>query len=400
MSNSVLTNTRLATMSASGSAYGMINSGALAIEDGIIAWVGPATELPARFGGWSHQDLGGRLTTPGLIDCHTHLIFGGNRAREFELRLQGASYEELSRAGGGIGSTVQATRATANADLLESALTRIDAMIAEGVTTIEIKSGYGLDEETELRMLRVAREIQTVRPVQIQTTFLGAHALPPEYANDSDGYIDDVCLPALERAHAEGLVDAVDAFCEGIGFSIAQVTRVFNTAGRLGLRVKLHAEQFSNLNGAALAAEHQAISADHLEHLDEAGVRAMAAAGTVAVLLPTAFYTLRETVVPPVQLLRQHNGAIAIATDCNPGSSPTASLLLTMNMACTLFRLTPEEALAGITRHAAAALGLNDRGVLAVGLRADLAIWNVEQPAELAYRIGFNSLHQRITRAA
>jgi imidazolonepropionase len=334
--------------------------------------------------------------TPAPIDCHTHIVFGGNRAREFEMRLEGASYEEVARAGGGIVSTVKATRGASEEELLAAALARVDALIAEGVSTIEIKSGYGLDTETELRMLKVARSIAAARPVRIRTSFLGAHAVPPDYAGNADGYIDEVCIPALAAAHEAGLVDAADGFCEGIAFSPAQIARVFDKAQTLGLPVKLHAEQLSNLGGARLAAGYGALSADHLEHLDEEGAVAMAAAGTVAVLLPGAFYTLRETKVPPVDLFRRLGVPMAVATDCNPGSSPLASILLAMNMASTLFRMTPEEALAGVTREAAKALGLDDTGTIAPGLRGDLAIWDVEHPAELAYRIGFNPLHERV----
>ena len=365
--------------------YGLVEGG-IAIADGRIKAVGPEVA-----GG---EDLGGRLVTPGLIDCHTHLVFGGNRAREFEMRLEGASYEELARAGGGIMSTVRATRAASEDALVAGALPRLDALIAEGVTTVEIKSGYGLDHDTELRMLRAARRLGRDREVTVATSFLGAHAVPAD--TDADAYIDQVCLPALEAATAEGLADAVDGFCEGIAFTPDQIARVFDRAAALGLPVKLHAEQLSNLGGAALAARYGARSADHLEYLDTDGVAAMAKAGTVAVLLPGAFYTLRETQLPPVQALRDAGVPIAIATDCNPGSSPLASILLAMNMACTLFRMTPEETLMGVTRHAARALGLPDRGTIAPGLRADLAIWDVAEPAELAYRIGFNPLHRRI----
>ncbi len=396
----LLTDLSAATMVAGDGAYGMIENAAIAITDGRIAWVGPATELPAAFSGLAVRELGGRLVTPALIDCHTHVIFGGDRAREFEMRLQGASYEEVARAGGGIVSTVTATRAASEAELLAGALPRVDAMIAEGVSVIEIKSGYGLNMETERAMLRAARAIAGTRPVRIATSFLGAHAVPPEFAGRAEAYIDEVCIPTLRAAHAEGLVDAVDGFCEGIAFSPAQIARVFDVAKELGLPVKLHAEQLSNLGGAKLAASCGALSADHLEYLDDEGVRAMAAAGSVAVLLPGAFYTLRETRVPPVEAFRRHGVPMALATDCNPGSSPLTSLLLSMNMGCTLFRMTPEEALAGVTRHAARALGLSDCGTIAPGQRADLAIWSVDHPAELAYRIGFNPLHARMIGGA
>jgi len=387
----ILRNATLATMTAG---YGLVEGGAVVIQGDRIAWAGPDADRPAAQG--EEIDLGGRLVTPGLIDCHTHLVFAGDRAREFEMRLQGASYEEVARAGGGILSTVRATRAATEDDLLAGALPRADQMLARGVTCIEVKSGYGLDIETELRMLRAARRIAQQRPVRVLTTFLGAHALPPDHASRHDDYIAECVLPALDAAHAEGLVDAVDGFCEGIAFSPAQIARVFAAAGALGLPVKLHAEQLSNLHGAALAARHGALSADHLEYLDEDGVRAMAAAGTVAVILPGAFYTLRETRMPPIELLRRHGVAMAVATDCNPGSSPMTSLPLAMNMACTLFRMTPEEALAGATTHAAKALGLTDCGRIAPGCRADLAVWDAAHPAELSYRIGATPLHARI----
>nr|WP_319517042.1 imidazolonepropionase [uncultured Cohaesibacter sp.] len=376
--------------------YGLIPDGALAIENETIAYCGPLATLPEDMKDWPSRDVDGALVTPALVDCHTHIVFGGNRAREFEMRLEGATYEEIARAGGGIVSTVTATRAANEDALLASALPRVDTLIAEGVTTLEIKSGYGLDIESELKMLRVAKRIAKERPVTVRTSYLGAHAVPADYKGKPDLYLDEVCLPALKQAHEEGLVDAVDGFCEGIAFSPEQIARVFEAAKALGLPVKLHAEQLSNLGGAALAAKFGALSSDHLEHLDEAGVKAMAEADTVAVLLPGAFYTLRETQSPPVDLLRKHGVSMAISTDCNPGTSPLTSLLLTINMACTLFRLTPEEALSGVTRNAAKALGLADRGMLQKGLRADIAIWNAAHPAELAYRIGFNPLKDRI----
>jgi len=392
----LLTNLNLATMVAGSGAYGLVERAAIAIEAGRIAWCGRTDSVPPDYAGWQQDSLDGRLVTPALIDCHTHIVFGGNRAREFEMRLQGATYEEVARAGGGIVATVSATRTASGQELLNSALSRVDALLAEGVSVIEIKSGYGLDVETELAMLRVARKIATQRPVRVKTSFLGAHAVPAEYKGRADAYIDEVCIPALGKAHDEGLVDAVDGFCEGIGFMSAQIERVFRKATELELPVKLHAEQLSNLGGAKLAAGYGALSADHLEYLDEAGVEAMSRAGTVAVILPGAFYTLRETQAPPIDLFRKHKVAMAVATDCNPGSSPLTSLLLTINMACTLFRMTPEEALAGATRNAASALGLTDTGTVAAGKRADLAVWNVEHPAELAYRIGYNPLHSRI----
>jgi imidazolonepropionase len=390
----LLTDLCAATMSPGGEAYGLIDEAAIAIEGGAIRWVGALRDLPGDLADWPRRSLSGRLVTPALIDCHTHLVHGGNRAREFEMRLEGATYEEIARAGGGIVSTVSATRAEDEAGLLRAALGRVDALIAEGVSTIEIKSGYGLDRETELKMLRVARRIGELRPVTVVTSFLGAHAVPG--GEDADRYIDTVCLPALEAAHAEGLVDAVDGFCEGIAFDTAQIARVFDRARALGLPVKLHAEQLSHIGGTALAARYSALSADHVEYAGDADAAALAQAGTVAVLLPGAFYTLRETQAPPVQAFREAGVAMAVATDLNPGSSPLGSLLLAMNMACTLFRLTPEEALAGTTRHAARALGLGDRGEIRAGLRADLAVWDVETPAELSYRIGTNPLYTRI----
>ena len=386
----LLTNATLATMT---NGTSLMEGAAILIEDDHIAWVGPMADAPACA---DSRDLGGRLVTPGLIDCHTHLVHGGNRAREFEMRLNGASYEAVARAGGGIISTVRATREASEADLLASALLRLDRMLAEGVTTVEVKSGYGLTVADELKMLRVARGLTKARPVTVHVSFLAAHAVPPEFTGRADAYIDEVCLPALRAAHAEGLVDSVDGFCEGIAFSPAQIERVFVEARRLGLPVRLHAEQLSNLGGAALAARHGALSADHLEYLDAAGAQAMAQAGTVAVILPGAFYTLRETQLPPIDLLRQHGVRMAVATDCNPGTAPMTSLTLAMNMACTLFRMTPEEVLAGVTLHAAAALGLSDRGRIAPGQRADLAIWEARHPAELSYRIGATPLYARI----
>ena len=392
----VLTSLLAATMQVDCAPYGLIEDAAIVVIEGKITWVGARTALPAEFAGMRVQELGGRLVTPALIDCHTHVVHGGNRAVEFEMRLQGASYEEIARAGGGIVSTVTATRIASHDDLVAAALPYVDALIGEGVATIEIKSGYGLEQSTELRMLRVARRIAELRPVLVRTSLLVAHAVPLDYKGRADAYIDEVCIPTLRVAQAAGLVDAVDGFCEGIAFSPDQIERVFSVARELGLPVKLHAEQLSNLGGAALAARFGAISADHLEYLDEDGVAALAASGTVGVILPGAFYTLREVQKPPIDLLRQYGVPMAVATDMNPGSSPMASLLLAMNMACTLFRLTPAEALAGVTTHAARALGLTDRGTLALGQIADLAVWNCSHPSELAYRIGFNPLYQRI----
>ncbi|MDE4134581.1 imidazolonepropionase [Phaeobacter sp. QD34_3] len=385
-----------ATMALDGPAYGLIPEAALAVEHGSIAWVGPEAELPGAFDTWRRQDLEGRLITPALIDCHTHLVFAGDRAREFEMRLNGATYEELARAGGGIASTVAATRAASEEELIRTALPRLDALIAEGVSTVEVKSGYGLDRETELTMLRAARRLGELRPVTITTTFLGAHAVPPEYEGRAEAYLSEVCLPTLRAAHGEGLVDAVDGFCENIAFLPSQIDLVFQCASELGLPVKLHAEQLSHQGGTALAARHRAQSVDHLEYATEADAIAMAEAGSVATILPGAYYTIRETQAPPIALFRKHGVPMALATDCNPGSSPMTSLLMAMNMGCTLFRMTPEEALAGVTSHAARALGLRDRGQIAPGLRADLAVWDVQHPAELSYRIGFNPLHMRI----
>ncbi len=387
----VLANARLATMTEP-----FEPSGAVVIGGGKILWAGPQNDLPEVHAKAERQDMEGRLITPAFIDCHTHLVYGGNRAREFEMRLEGASYEEVARAGGGIVSTVSATREASEEELLAQALPRLDALIAEGVSCVEVKSGYGLDIDTELAMLSVARRLAEVRPVRVRTSFLGAHAVPSEYTGRSDAYLDEICIPALRAAHAQGLVDAVDGFCEGIAFTPAQIERVFAVARDLGLPVKLHAEQLSHLGGTALAARFGALSADHVEYATDADASAMAASGTIAVLLPGAFYYIRETKIPPVAAFRSHGVPMALASDCNPGSSPLASLLLTMNMACTLFRLTPDEALRGVTVHAARALGLKDTGTVAPGMRADLAVWNVETPAELAYRIGFNSLHTRI----
>lgn len=394
----VLTALRLATMVAGTVPYGLVENGAVAIgADGRIAWCGSAADLPAQFASWPSRSLGGRLVTPGLVDCHTHIVHGGNRAREFELRLEGASYEEIARAGGGIVSTVAATRAANEDDLVASALPRLNTLIGEGVTTIEIKSGYGLTIADEMRMLAAARRLGRERGVRVVTSWLAAHAVPAEYKGRSQAYLDEVALPGLEAAHAAGLVDAVDGFCEGIAFSPAEMAQVFDRAKALGLPIKLHAEQLSDLGGAKLAAHYGALSADHLEYLGQDGVDAMAASGTVAVLLPGAFYTLRETQAPPVAALRAAGVPIALATDCNPGSSPLTSLLLAMNMGATLFRLTPEECLAGATREAARALGLaGEIGTIEAGKRADLAVWDIAEPAELTYRIGFNPLHERI----
>jgi imidazolonepropionase len=379
----ILTNVRIATMV---KGYGLIDNGTVEIEDGVIKSIG--MEAPTGEG----IDCGGRLLTPGLIDCHTHLVYGGNRAHEFEQRLNGATYADIAKAGGGIMSTVRATRAASGEELLESALRRLDSMLAEGITTIEIKSGYGLDVETEVKMLRVARNLGTLRPVDVKTTFLGAHTFPQEFKENHEEYLNLVCNQALPRIVSEGLADAVDAFCEGIAFSVEETEAVFKAAKSHSLPVKLHAEQLSNLGGAKLAARYSALSVDHIEYLDEDGVESVAKSGTVAVLLPGAFYYLREKQAPPVASLRTHKVPIAIATDLNPGSSPVHSLLTTMNMACVLFGLTPEEALLGVTANAARALGLSDRGTIAIGQKADLALWKVERPGDLSYPLGFNPL--------
>ncbi|MBC8258234.1 MAG: imidazolonepropionase [SAR324 cluster bacterium] len=389
-------NVQIATMTTD-KPYGLIENGAVVISAGLIQWVGPEKELPDDFAGLQVKNLEGRLITPALIDCHTHLVYGGSRATEFELRLKGASYEEISRSGGGIISTVTATRNASEEELFSQSLPRFDALLAEGVGTVEIKSGYGLDIETEIKMLRVARKLGKERNVRVKTSFLGAHAIPPEFSGKAEAYIDFVCEDVLPFVHEEKLADTVDGFCENIAFSPKQISRVFDKATALGLPVKLHAEQLSNLGGAALAANFGALSADHLEYLDEAGVQALSKSGTVAVVLPGAFYTLGETQLPPLNSLRKAGVPLAIATDCNPGSSPLTSLLLCMNMACTLFRMTPEEALSGVTRVAAQALGIgNEVGTIEAGKKAELAVWNVDQPAELAYQMGYNPLAEML----
>ena len=389
---------RLATLAPGRPGLGIVERGAVAAKDGRIAFAGHAADLPTGWDARHRVALDGRWVMPGLVDCHTHLVYAGERAREYELRLGGASYEDIARAGGGIVSTVKATRAASEDDLVRASLPRLDRLLAEGVTTIEIKSGYGLDSKTEMRMLRAARRLAQEREVDVVTSFLGAHALPPEANGDKEHYIDEVCsmIPAIAR---ERLADGVDAFCENIAFSPQQTARVFAAAQEAGLPVKLHADQLSNLHGAKLAAEHGALSADHLEYTDKGGVMAMARSGTVAVLLPGAFYVLREKQVPPVDELRGQRVPIAIGTDCNPGTSPITSLLVVTNMAATLFRLTIDEAVAGVTREAARALGrLGEIGTLEPGKWCDLAIWDIERPAELVYRIGFNPLHTRVWR--
>jgi imidazolonepropionase len=395
--DTIWTHAHLATMAPDRPGLGIVEDGCVAARDGRIVFAGAAADLPGDARATETINCGGRWITPGLVDCHTHLIFGGHRANEFAMRLDGATYEEISHAGGGIASSMRATRAASEAELVASGLKRLDHLISEGVTTIEIKSGYGLDQDTEIRCLRAARQLGRERAVSVVTSFLGAHAMPPEADGDKDAYIDRVCnemLPAIAKLN---LADAVDAFCEGIAFSPAQTARVFAAAKAHGLPVKLHADQLSNLHGARLAAEHGALSADHLEHTDEDGVIAVTRAGTVAVVLPGAFYALRETQAPPIALFRKHGTHLALATDSNPGTSPLTSLLLAMNMGATLFRLTVDECLLGVTREAARALGkLHEIGTLEAGKFCDLAIWDIEQPAELAYRIGFNPLHARV----
>lgn len=394
--DAVWVNANLATMTNSAVPYGAVTEGAIAVKDGLIAYVGPMQALPAfdRLA-TPLYDVAGQWILPGLIDCHTHLVYAGNRANEFELRLQGATYQQIAAAGGGIASTVRATREASHETLFTLAKDRLNALQAEGVTTVEIKSGYGLDLASEQKMLEVAALLAEHHPLNVVKTFLGAHTLPPEFNNNADAYIDSVCQ-MLPRLQQQGLVDAVDVFCEGIGFSVAQSRKVFAAAQVLGLPVKAHAEQLSNLGGSALVAEFAGLSADHIEFLDEAGVAAMAQAGTVAVLLPGAYYFLRETQLPPIALLRQYQVPLAIASDLNPGTSPFCSLQLMLNMACTLFRLTPEEALLGVTRHAASALGLADRGILAAGMRADFGCYAMSQPAELCYQYGVKPLRQLV----
>jgi len=386
--DSIWLNARLATM-VPGAPFGAIEDGAIAVRGGRIAWVGPRAELPPDTAATVH-DANGRWITPGLIDCHTHIVFGGDRSREFALRLEGATYEEIARAGGGIRSTVTKTREASEASLYDSARRRLSSLMAEGVTTVEIKSGYGLDIESECKTLRVARRLGAALPVSVMTSFLGAHALPPEYEGRSGDYIDLVAGAMMDAVVADGLADAVDVFAENIAFTADEAARVFLAAKRHGLPVKLHADQLSDQGGAALAAKFRALSAEHLEYASDAGIAAMGAAGTVAVLLPGAYYFLRDTKPPPVASMRRHGVEIAIASDCNPGSSPAVSLLLMLNMACTLFRLTPEEALAGVTRVAAKALGLSDRGTIDQGKVADFVVWDVGHPAELGYWIGAN----------
>ncbi|MFO1325218.1 MAG: imidazolonepropionase [Burkholderiales bacterium] len=387
----LLVDAHVATMRDGGDPYGAIRNGAIGVRGDAIAWVGARGDLPRDATSAQTLHCHGAWITPGLVDCHTHLVYAGNRAHEFESRQKGATYADISRAGGGIASTVRATRAASEAELAAQSLPRLMAMAAEGVTTVEIKSGYGLDTASELKQLRVAREVAREADVAVRTTLLAAHALPPEFAGRADDYVDYVCRDTIPAAAREGLADAVDAYCETIGFTAAQTRRVFAAAQAQGLPAKLHADQLSDMDGARIAADASALSADHLEYANDAGVAAMAKAGTVAVLLPGAFYALRETKLPPIAALRRERVPMAVATDCNPGTSPTTSLPLMLNMACTLFGLTPEEALAGATVHAAHALGLHDRGRVAAGLRADLACWAIGEPAEIAYRIGGNA---------
>ncbi len=391
----LITDCHVAAMTEGGEPYGAIEDAAILIKDGRIAWVGPRAGLPVHKAVETDR-LGGRWVTPGLVDCHTHLVFGGDRSGEFEQRLEGATYEEIARAGGGIVSSVRATREESEDQLYASALARLEGLKATGVTTVEIKSGYGLDHDSELKMLRVARRIGREAGVRVRTSYLGLHAVPPEHKADRAVYVDKAVGEILPAAHAEGLVDAVDAYCEPIAFLVEEVSRLFDKAEELGLPVKLHADQLSDGGGAALAARYQALSADHIEHTTEAGVKAMAEAGVVAVLLPGAFLMLRETQAPPIALLRRHGARMAVATDCNPGTSPVASMTAAINLACVQFRLTPEEALAGATRNAARALGLQDEiGTLEAGKAADLAVWDISRPAELAYWLGKPLLHRR-----
>ncbi|WP_416336271.1 imidazolonepropionase [Brevundimonas bullata] len=395
LADRLLTDCHVAAMTEGGQPYGAIEDAAILIKDGRIAWVGPRVDLPVHKA-VETDSLGGRWVTPGLIDCHTHLVFGGDRSGEFERRLEGATYEEIARAGGGIVSSVKATRDASEDSLYASACKRLEGLKATGVTTVEIKSGYGLDHDSELKMLRVARRMGREAGVRVRTSYLGLHAVPPEHKADRAAYVDKAVDDILPAAHAEGLVDAVDAYCEPIAFTTDEVARLFDKAEALGLPVKLHADQLSDGGGAALAARYHALSADHIEHTTEPGVKAMAEAGVVAVLLPGAFLMLRETQAPPVALLRQHGVRMAVATDCNPGTSPVASMTAALNLACVQFRLTPEEAIAGATRHAARALGLQDEvGTVEAGKAADLAVWHISRPAELCYWLGAPLLHRR-----
>ena len=392
----LIRNATLVPMTDSQDDFYIINNGAIAIDGDLIVWSGFEKDIPKEYTNYNEYNAKGKLVTPGLIDCHTHLVFGGNRSHEFNMRLNGKSYQEIAKAGGGIASTMKATRQASFDDLLSSAIVRLDDMIANGVTTVEVKSGYGLDVETECMMLRVARKLEALRPIRIKTSFLGSHGIAPEYKNNPDNYIKDVCLPALIKANEEGLVDAVDGFCETVALNVEQLTEVFNLAQKLNLPIKLHAEQLSHSGGVNLATSYGAISIDHLEYANEEDAKLMSNSGSVAVILPGAFYTLNETQKPPIELFRKYKVPMAIATDCNPGSSPLTSILLTMNMASTLFKITPLEALSGVTKHAAKALSLKNLGMIQPGMIADLAIWNLEHPSEFSYRIGFNALNKRI----
>ena len=392
----LIRNAKLVPMSDDQDDFETTNNGAIAIDGEQIVWSGEEKNIPNKYKKYNEYNAKGKLITPGLIDCHTHLVFGGNRSTEFNMRLNGKSYQEIAKAGGGIASTMKATREASFDDLLSSSLVRLDDMIGNGVTTVEIKSGYGLDIETECLMLRVAKRLESLRPIRIKTSFLGSHGIAPEYKNNPENYIKEVCLPALKKANEEGLVDAVDGFCETVALNVEQLKEVFDLAQKLNLPIKLHAEQLSHSGGVKLATSYDAISIDHLEYANEEDAKLMSKSGSLAVILPGAYYTLNETQKPPIELFRKYNVPMAIATDCNPGSSPLTSILLAMNMASTLFKITPLEALSGVTKHAADALSLKDLGQIKPGMIADLAIWNLEHPSEFSYRIGFNALYKRI----
>ena len=392
----LIRNAKLVPMSDDQDDFEITNNGAIAIDGEQIVWSGEEKNIPNKYKKYNEYNAKGKLITPGLIDCHTHLVFGGNRSTEFNMRLNGKSYQEIAKAGGGIASTMKATREASFDDLLSSSLVRLDDMIGNGVTTVEIKSGYGLDIETECLMLRVAKRLESLRPIRIKTSFLGSHGIAPEYKNNPENYIKEVCLPALKKANEEGLVDAVDGFCETVALNVEQLKEVFDLAQKLNLPIKLHAEQLSHSGGVKLATSYDAISIDHLEYANEEDAKLMSKSGSVAVILPGAYYTLNETQKPPIELFRKYKVPMAIATDCNPGSSPLTSILLAMNMASTLFKITPLEALSGVTKHAADALSLKDLGQIKPGMIADLAIWNLEHPSEFSYRIGFNALYKRI----
>ncbi len=392
----LIRNAKLVPMSDDQDDFEITKNGAIAIDGEQIVWSGEEKNIPNEYKKYNEYNAKGKLITPGLIDCHTHLVFGGNRSTEFNMRLNGKSYQEIAKAGGGIASTMKATREASFDDLLSSSLVRLDDMIGNGVTTVEIKSGYGLDIETECLMLRVAKRLESLRPIRIKTSFLGSHGIAPEYKNNPENYIKEVCLPALKKANEEGLVDAVDGFCETVALNVEQLKEVFDLAQKLNLPIKLHAEQLSHSGGVKLATSYDAISIDHLEYANEEDAKLMSKSGSVAVILPGAYYTLNETQKPPIELFRKYNVPMAIATDCNPGSSPLTSILLAMNMASTLFKITPLEALSGVTKHAADALSLKGLGQIKPGMIADLAIWNLEHPSEFSYRIGFNALYKRI----